>query len=91
LCESFVKARSWFKRVVATSQTGQNTLKYNGHGLCKPSVPATILEIGQARDRFLVEVFSCLWGGAIGCMKCNELAKPVVLRTTLRCTRNQGV
>jgi hypothetical protein len=69
----------------------QVALKHNGHGLYKPSVSATVPEIGQARDRFLVEVFSCLWDGAIGCVGCSELVKPGVHRTTIRCTRNSGL
>jgi hypothetical protein len=48
-------ASSWFKRVAAIVHPGQNTLKHNGHGLFKPSLNATVPEIGQARDRFLVE------------------------------------
>jgi hypothetical protein len=55
LCERLVEARFWFKRVAATPHSGQVALKHNGHGLYKPSVSATVLEIGQARDRFLVE------------------------------------
>jgi hypothetical protein len=55
LCERLMEATSWDKRVAATSLVGQNTLKHNGHGLFKPSLNATVPEIGQARDRFLVE------------------------------------
>jgi hypothetical protein len=49
------EARSRFKRVVAIVHPGQGTLKHHGHGLFKPSLNATVPEIGQARDRSLVE------------------------------------
>jgi hypothetical protein len=91
LGERSVEARSRFKRVVAIVHPEGDTLKHNRYGLSKPSVSATISEIGQARDRFLVEVFSCFWDGAIGCVGCSELVKHGVHRTTIRCTRNSGL
>jgi hypothetical protein len=50
-----VEARSRFKRVAAASDPGQNTLKYKGYGLSKPSLDATVPEIGQAPHYALVE------------------------------------
>jgi hypothetical protein len=42
LCEKLVEVSSWFKRVAAASDPGQNTLKYKGYGLSKPSLDATV-------------------------------------------------
>jgi hypothetical protein len=55
LGERSVEARSRFKRVVAIVHPEGDTLKHNRYGLSKPSVSATVSEIGQARDRSLVE------------------------------------
>jgi hypothetical protein len=55
LGESLVVVSFWVKRVAAIVHPGQGTLKHHGHGLSKPSGSATVLENGQARDRFLAE------------------------------------
>jgi hypothetical protein len=55
LGERSVVVSFWFKRVAAASDPGRDTPNHNGHGLFKPSLDATVPEIGQAPHYSLVE------------------------------------